>query len=73
MDLKLWKKGKAKLESALFFFLKNFNFAHFSPVFKLKKCPFFARFFLKMSLFEEFFTLFYCTFLTKLGGEQLLS
>ena len=41
------------------FFLENSNFAHFLPVFKLKKCPFFARFFLKMSPFEEFFTLMY--------------
>ena len=34
-----------------------FNFARFLPVFLLKKCPFFARFFIKFSPFEEMGTL----------------
>ena len=34
-----------------------FNFARFLPVFLLKKCPFFARFFIIFSPFEEIATL----------------
>ena len=37
-----------------------FNFARFLPVFLLKKCPFFARFFIIFSPFEEIATLCLC-------------
>ena len=37
--------------------MKIYNFARFSPVFLLKKRLFFARFFIKLSSFEEIATL----------------
>lgn len=40
-----------------------FNFARFLPVFLLKKRPFFARFFIKLSPFEELVTLQMCLLL----------
>ena len=57
VDLKHCKyckeEGKSKTWKRPFFSWKIL----ISPAFKLKKCPFFARFFLKISPFEEFSTL----------------
>ena len=41
------------------FFSKSVNFARFSPVFLLKKCPFFTRLFWEKAPYEELATLIF--------------
>ena len=70
ITLKSYDNGYKKTRKRPFFFMTFFNFARFLPVFLLKKRPFFARFFIKLSPFEELVTLEvqwsrvqWCTFL----------
>jgi len=57
ITLKSYDNGYKKTRKRPFFFMTFFNFARFLPVFLLKKRPFFARFFIKLSPFEELVTL----------------
>ena len=57
ITLKSYGMGLKKKQKAPVFFMKIYNFARFSPVFLLKKRPFFARFFIKWFPFEEIATL----------------
>ena len=59
ITLKSYGNGYKKTRKRPFFFMTFFNFARFLPVFLLKKRPFFARFFIKLSPFEELVTLVY--------------
>ena len=59
ITLKSYGMGLKKKQKEPVFFMKIYNFARFSPVFLLKKSPFFARFFIKWSPFEEIATLQY--------------
>lgn len=61
ITLKSYDNGYKKTRKRPFFFMTFFNFARFLPVFLLKKRPFFARFFIKLSPFEELVTLAYNT------------
>ena len=57
ITLKSYDMRFKKIRNRPFFSMKIFNFAHFLPVFLLKKGPFFAHFFIIFSPFEEIATL----------------